>query len=377
MTPASHKALQEAEIIMGAARHLSLLPNVTAELMTWPVPFADGIPQLIAQRGKRVVVLASGDPFWYGVGGVLTRHLALHEWQSITGPATFSLAAAQMGWPLEGTLCLGLHAAPLSRLRPHLANNLRAILLLRDGAAVEELSTYLNNENFGETTLTVMEALGGPRQRVSLFDDITEAIQHPVCVALTFKGNGHALTHASGQIDALFANDGQITKRPIRALTMSALAPRFGEHLWDLGAGSGSIAIEWLLSHPSVQATAVEAHPERAARAARNALALGVDRLSVVTGQSLDVLTELSAPDVVFVGGGLSQDLLDALWAIMPVGCRFVTNAVTLESEAIVAHAHATKGGELMRIEIANSKPLGSKRGWSSAYPIVQWSVVR
>ena len=158
---------------------------------------------------------------------------------------------------------------------------------------------------------------------------------------------------------------------------MSALAPKFGEHLWDLGAGSGSIAIEWLLSHPSVQATAVEVHPERAARAAENALTFGVDRLNVVTGQSLDVLADLPIPDVVFVGGGLSQELLDALWIIMPIGCRFVTNAVTLESEAIVAQAHAAKGGELMRIEIANSKPLGSKRGWSSAYPIVQWSVTR
>jgi precorrin-6Y C5,15-methyltransferase (decarboxylating) len=144
-----------------------------------------------------------------------------------------------------------------------------------------------------------------------------------------------------------------------------------------LGAGSGSIAIEWLLSHPSVSATAVEANPERAERAKQNALALGVDRLDVVTGQSLDVLANLPSPDVVFVGGGLTQELLDALWDILPVGCRFVTNAVTLESEAIVAQAHAAKGGGLMRIEIANSKPLGSKRGWSSAYPIVQWSAVR
>ena len=158
---------------------------------------------------------------------------------------------------------------------------------------------------------------------------------------------------------------------------MSALAPKFGEHLWDLGTGSGSIAIEWLLSHPSVTATAVEANSERAARAAHNAMTLGVERLDVITAKSIDVLDDLPAPDVVFVGGGLTQELLDALWNIMPVGCRFVTNAVTLESEVIVAQAHAAKGGELMRIEIANSKPLGTKRGWSSAYPIVQWSVTR
>jgi precorrin-6Y C5,15-methyltransferase (decarboxylating) len=242
---------------------------------------------------------------------------------------------------------------------------------------VQDLSSYISDNGFGDSDLTVLEALGGPRQRLTAFDQLGEAVQHPVCVAIDIKGSGPAISKASGKDDALFANDGQITKRPIRALTLSALAPKFGEHLWDLGTGSGSIAIEWLLSHPSVTATAVEANSERAARAAHNAMTLGVERLDVITAKSLDVLDDLPAPDVVFVGGGLTQELLDALWNIMPVGCRFVTNAVTLESEVIVAQAHAAKGGELMRIEIANSKPLGTKRGWSSAYPIVQWSVTR
>ena len=377
MTPASLKALQSAEFVMGATRHLSLLPKVDAELITWPVPFADGIAQLLELRGKRVVALASGDPFWFGAGSVFARHLQPDEWTSIAGPATFSLAAAQMGWPLENTLCLGLHAAPLSRLRAHLSTGQKCIVLLRDGAALQELSTYISDNGFGDSDLTVLEALGGPRQRVTAFDQLAEAVQHPVCVAIDIKGSGPAISKASGKDDALFANDGQITKRPIRALTLSALAPKFGEHLWDLGTGSGSIAIEWLLSHPSVTATAVEANSERAARAAHNAMTLGVERLDVITAKSIDVLDDLPAPDVVFVGGGLTQELLDALWNIMPVGCRFVTNAVTLESEVIVAQAHAAKGGELMRIEIANSKPLGTKRGWSSAYPIVQWSVTR
>ncbi|MCO4839538.1 MAG: precorrin-6Y C5,15-methyltransferase (decarboxylating) subunit CbiT, partial [Rhodobacteraceae bacterium] len=318
-----------------------------------------------------------GDPFWFGAGSVFARHLQPDEWTSIAGPATFSLAAAQMGWPLENTLCLGLHAAPLSRLRAHLSTGQKCIVLLRDGAALQELSTYISDNGFGDSDLTVLEALGGPRQRVTAFDQLAEAVQHPVCVAIDIKGSGPAISKASGKDDALFANDGQITKRPIRALTLSALAPKFGEHLWDLGTGSGSIAIEWLLSHPSVTATAVEANSERATRAAHNAMTLGVERLDVITAKSIDVLDDLPAPDVVFVGGGLTQELLDVLWNIMPVGCRFVTNAVTLESEVIVAQAHAAKGGELMRIEIANSKALGTKRGWSSAYPIVQWSVTR
>ena len=377
LTPASHKALQDAEIIMGAKRHLGLLPTLSAKQITWPIPFADGIPQLLELRGQRVVVLASGDPFWFGAGSVIARHLSPSEWTSIAGPATFSLAAAQMGWSLEGTLCLGLHAAPFDRLRPHLANGQRAIVLLRDGDAVQQLYTYLSDAGFGDSALTIMEALGGPRERVTEFSKHINPVQHPVCAAIEMRGDGETIGTTSGRSDALFEHDGQITKRPIRALTLSALAPKHGEHLWDLGTGSGSIAIEWLLSHPSLSASAVEANPERAKRAAQNALALGVDHLEVHNAQSVNALTTLPKPDAVFVGGGLNDTLLKALWQAMPTGCRLVINAVTLESEALVAQAHARLGGELMRIEIANSKPLGSKRGWSSAYPIVQWSVTR
>ncbi|WP_390912663.1 precorrin-6y C5,15-methyltransferase (decarboxylating) subunit CbiE [Pseudosulfitobacter sp. SM2401] len=379
MSPASLKALEDAEIIMGAPRHLALLPDLKADRIEWPIPFSNGIPILAGLRGHRVVVLASGDPFWYGAGSVLARNFAPAEWRALAGPATFSLAAAHMGWPLEDTICIGLHAAPLSRLRPHLGHDAQAIVLLRDGAAVADLGAYLEGLGFGDTEMTVMEALGGPRQKVRTAVPATlpADIAHPVCVALKISGKGAEFTHASGRADALFANDGQITKRPVRALTLSALAPAFGEHLWDLGAGSGSIAIEWLLSHPSLSATAVEVDPTRAERATQNALHLGVDRLKIVNAAALDVIAGLPKPDVVFIGGGVSQQLLDALWQTVPMGTRIVANAVTLEAEALLAKWHGHRGGELLRIELAHSKPLGSKRGWSSAYPIVQWSVTR
>lgn len=378
LSPASQDALARAEIVMGAARHLALLPGLTAEAVTWPVPFADGVPVLLSHRGKRVVMLASGDPFWFGAGTVIARHLEPGEWRALPAPSTMSLAAAVLGWPLERTRCFGLHAAPLARLRPHLFSGQRLLATLRDGDAVGELAAWLAAEGFGETTLHVMEALGGPRERVRGAQaqgyDLTD-VQHPVCVGLEVAGHGAVLPLASGRPDTLFDNDGQITKRPVRALTLSALAPCPGEHLWDIGGGSGSIGIEWLLAHPTCAATAVEINPERAARIAENAARLGVERLQVVTGAAPDALAGLDAPDAVFIGGGISEEMLQSVWAAMPQGARLVANAVTLEAEVLLANWQAVKGGDLMRIELAQANALGRKRGWKAAYPIVQWSV--
>lgn len=379
MSNASREALEGAKIIMGPPRHLALLPDLTAKHIAWPVPFADGISQLIALRGQRVVILASGDPFWFGAGSVITRQLAPNEWRAFPGVTTFSLAASHLGWPLETTVCLGLHAAPMARLRPHLAPGARAVVLLRDGAAVQELTTWLDGLGFGATTLHVMEKLGGPHARLRTVlaagFDIAD-ITHPVCVGLDVAGDGNTLGLISGRADEIFETDGQITKRPMRALTLSALAPRHGDRLWDIGGGTGSIAIEWLLSHPSTTAITIEPRPDRAARIRRNADQLGVDRLQVITGLAPDCLTELPPPNAVFIGGGLSEVLLVWLHSHLPVGTRLVANAVTLESEALLAQWQARIGGELLRIELAQAGPLGSKRGWKSRHPVVQWSVV-
>ncbi|WP_068302716.1 bifunctional cobalt-precorrin-7 (C(5))-methyltransferase/cobalt-precorrin-6B (C(15))-methyltransferase [Pararhodobacter sp. CCB-MM2] len=378
LTDASRAALDAAEVVMGPARHLALLPAVAAERVAWPVPFADGLPVLMGYRGRRVVMLASGDPFWFGAGTVVTRELAAGEWVALPGASCFSLAASRLGWGLEGVACLGLHAAPLSRLRPMLAPGARAVVTLRDGTAVVELAGYLASEGFGTSALTVLEALGGPRERVRRVmaeGYALENVQHPVAVAIEIAGDGAVMGAASGRADQWFANDGQITKRPVRALALSVLAPRPGELLWDIGAGSGSIGIEWLLSHSSLRAIGFEGHPERAARARENALRLGVDRLVIAEGRAPEVLQGQPLPDAVFIGGGLSQTLLDQLYALLKPGTRLVAHAVTLESEAMLAMAHAAKGGSLLRVELAESQPLGSRRGWKSAYPIVQWNV--
>jgi len=376
---ASRAALAQAELVMGPARHLSLLPAITCPTIEWPVPFTDGIVRLMEHRGRRVVMLASGDPFWFGAGTSVTQLLDPGEWLAHPAPSTFGLAAARLGWPLQETSCLGLHAAPLERLRPHLAPGRRVLALLRDGEAVTALAQYLTREGFGPSTMHVMEALGGPRERVRRVPaealSLTD-IAHPVAVGLDCAGQGRTLPVTAGLPDDWFASDGQITKRPVRALTLSALAPRAGELLWDIGAGSGSVGIEWLLAHPANRACAVEADPGRADRAHANAAALGVDRLDVVVGTAPYVLPDAPLPDAVFVGGGLSDALLEALWSRLPVGTRLVANAVTLESEALLTRWHGQKGGSLLRIELAAAAPLGNRLGWRARYPVVQWSAV-
>jgi precorrin-6Y C5,15-methyltransferase (decarboxylating) len=377
LAKASRAALENAEIVMGPPRHLGLLPDLGAELVEWPVPFSDGIALLKTYAGRRVVVLASGDPFWFGAGAVLARHFAPQEWRAYPGVSSFALAAARLGWSLEKTFCTGLHAAPYARLKSHLHPGARMLVTLRDGAAVGELAAYLTEQGFGESDLTICEALGGPRERLSTqrANALQGAFGHPVLAAIEVAGQGAVIPLATGRADEIFASDGQITKRPVRALTLSALAPRPGERLWDIGGGSGSIGIEWLMCHPTLQAVAVEPRADRADRIAQNAASFGVDHLQVVTGKAPDVLDGLPLPDVVFIGGGLSEALLEWLWTNLPAGTRLVANAVTLESEAVLAVAHAARGGDLLRIELAQSAPLGPRRGWKSAYPVVQWSV--
>lgn len=380
LSAASRAALDAAEIVWGARRHVALLPDLGEKARVWPTPFAEGVSEVIAARGRPVAALASGDPFWFGAGSVLAAHLSPGEWRALPAVSSFALAAARLGWALETTDCFGLHAAPIARLRPRLAAGRRLIVLLRDGAAVDALAAYLDGAGFGASRLHVLEALGGARERVRTttadaidFDDIA----HPVAVAIEVAGEGPSLPCVAGLPDDAFEHDGQITKRPIRALTLSALAPRPQERLWDIGAGAGSISIEWLLAHPSTEAVAVEADPVRAARMRGNADRLGADRIEIANRRAPDGLDALAPPQAVFIGGGLSRALLERLWVLLSPGVRVVANAVTLESESLLAEWRAANGGTLTRFELADAVPLGARTAWRTAYPVVQWSGAR
>jgi precorrin-6B C5,15-methyltransferase / cobalt-precorrin-6B C5,C15-methyltransferase len=372
LSDASREAITTAEAVFGGPRHLALAA-VGAKGRPWPVPF--DIAPVLALRGRPVVLLASGDPFWFGAGGSIAPHLASDEWRAHPVPSTFSLVASRLGWPLESVACHGLHAAPFARMRSDLQMGARLVCLMRDGAAPRLLADWLTGAGFGRSVLHVMESLGGPRERcrsvtAERFDLVDVAA--PVAVAISAEGAG--LPRGFGLPDALFAHDGQITKRPVRAMTLSALSPRSGEVLWDIGAGSGSISVEWCLA--GGRAFALEARPERAANVLANAAAFGVDhRLTGLTGHAPDCLADLPAPDAVFVGGGGGAGLYDALWPLLRRGTRLVANGVTLETEALLVGMQAARGGCLTRIEIAQTEALGRMRGWQAARPVIQWSV--
>ncbi|MQQ08835.1 precorrin-6y C5,15-methyltransferase (decarboxylating) subunit CbiE [Epibacterium sp. SM1979] len=377
LTDASRKALAQAEIIFGGPRHLDLV-DAGPKGQPWPVPFS--IDPVLAARGRPVVVLASGDPFWHGAGGSLMRALAPGDWISYPAPSTFSLLANRLGWKLEDTLTQGLHAAPYQRLRPLLADQARILCTLRDGDAAAELAAYLTEQGFGASSLTVAEALGGPRERLRQTTaqgfDLTE-ICAPVAMALDLAGH-RGLSQASGLADDLFQNDGQITKRPIRALTLSALAPRPAELLWDIGGGSGSVSVEWCLAARGTRALTFEPRADRMANITANAAAFGLShRMQAHQDRAPDCLADQPLPDCVFIGGGGSQTLLDHLWQILPPGTRIVANGVTLETETLLMQAQAQWGGQLLKVEIAEAGPLGTMRGWDRARPVIQWSVTR
>lgn len=374
LSPASREALAGADMIFGGPRHLTLV-EAGDRGCAWPVPF-DATP-VLAQHGRPTVVLASGDPFWFGAGGSLMAQLGAEDWISIPAPSTFQLAANRLGWRLEEVLCLGLHAAPFARLRPVLGRGVRAICTVRDGAAVGDLAQWLAKNDHPNAQLTILERLGGPHEHLRdlTLAHIPQDIAAPVAVAITALDPG--LPQASGLPDALFQHDGQITKRPVRALTLSALSPRLGEVLWDIGAGSGSIGIEWLLAG-GARVEALEADPTRAARARGNVEAFGLGhRHRLVEARAPEGLQALAKPDAVFVGGGASEALLSSLWDLIPPGTRLVMNAVTIETETLILNWSARHGGSLLKVDLAEPVAIGSKRGWQSALPILQWSVRR
>ncbi|MGY8636246.1 precorrin-6y C5,15-methyltransferase (decarboxylating) subunit CbiE [Bradyrhizobium sp. 14AA] len=375
LSEASRKALDDAETVFGGERHLALA-GMAGRGRPWPVPFDADV--VMSCRGRPTVVLASGDPFWHGAGASLAERLDAGEWIAHSASSTFSLAVARLGWRLETVVCLGLHAAPFERLVPHLARDARILCLVRDGRAAGELAKWLSERGWGASAFWTLAALGGPRESVRQFraDNFAGDLDgNLIAVAVEAKG-AQGVPRSSGLSDDLFAHDGQITKRPVRALALSALAPRPGERLWDIGAGSGSIAVEWALCGGT--ALAIEAREDRAGNIRSNAAAFGLaHRITVITGKAPEAFAVLEAPDAVFIGGGLDGAMFDAIWSRLASGARLVAHSVTLETEALLGELHQRHGGELMRVEIAHAAPLGRYRSWEAARPVVQWSAVR
>ena len=373
-----------ADIVFGGARHLALAaPLIKGEAKPWPSPFARAVDEVLAMRHRQVCVLASGDPFFYGIGSLLASQVPPVETLVVPAPSAFSLAAARLGWPLPETVLVSLHGRGLDRIRPHLHPGARILALTSDSEGPAALASLLTDSGFGPSRLTVLESLGGARERMraaaaARFDLTGIAELNTVAVEVEAEEGARVIAFTPGLPDALFEHDGQITKREIRAVTLSSLAPRRGELLWDIGAGSGSVAIEWLLADPSMRAIAVETRSDRAARIGRNAAAFGVPGLQVIEGRAPEALSGLPQPDAVFIGGGASESrVIEAAIRSLRPGGRLVVNAVTLETEAELVARHAAHDGELTRIAVSRAEPVGGKTGWRPALPVTQWLWVK
>ncbi len=377
----ARRCVAEAEIVFGGRRHLALIEKiVTGQARPWPTPFDPEMRDLLAQRGRKVCVLASGDPFLHGVGATLARKIPAAEMRVIPAPSALSIAASRLGWALQDVEAVSLHGRSIDLIRPLLHPKTRILALTSDADGPAAIAKLLTELGFGATRLTVLEALGGPNERLrtaraDAFDlkDINPL--NVLALEIDSSRDAKFLPLTPGMSDDLFEHDGQITKREIRAATLAALAPRRGELLWDIGAGSGSISIEWMLAHPSMRAIAIEAEQERAARIRRNASACGVPGLSIVEGPAPETLADLETPDAIFIGGGGSAPgVMDAAIAALPSCGRLVANAVTLEMEALLLASHARLGGELTRIAVSRAAPVGSMQSWRPAMPVTRWS---
>jgi precorrin-6Y C5,15-methyltransferase (decarboxylating) len=385
LTDLTKSLIANAEVVFGGERHLRLVRGMNlAEQRRWQSPIETSIEEVARLRGrKRVCVLASGDPFHYGIGATLARRVPAAEMLVITSPSSFSLAAARMGWPLQDVTTLSLHGRPIELVLPHLHPGRKILALTSDETGPAQISGLLTEAGFGRSAMTVLDALGGPHERVrtalaQTFDIENISPLNVLAIDILADENARILPLTPGLPDDWFDHDGQITKREVRALTLSALAPRRGELLWDIGAGSGSVGIEWMLADPSLSAIAVETDPIRGARIADNAALMGVPGLTIRVGRAPQVLEKLEQPDAIFIGGGGTEEgVVDAAIDALRPGGRLVANAVTLEMEALLTLLHQQMGGSLTRIQIARAEPLGSMSGWRPAMPVTQWVWVK
>ncbi|MBB4910961.1 precorrin-6y C5,15-methyltransferase (decarboxylating) subunit CbiE [Actinophytocola algeriensis] len=377
----ARNAVAVAEVVVGSTRQLALLPDSGATRVTWPSPMLPAVEPLLAEHaGRRVCVLASGDPMFFGVGGTLVRLFGAGAVRVFPHPSSVSLACARLGWPVEDVDVVSLVGRPVSSLiaLPH-----RRMLVLSAGADTPaEVAALLTDRGFGPTAMTVLDDLGGPAERrqdgQAAAWSATAGALNVIALDCRAAPGVTPLGRTPGLPDDAYDHDGQLTKREVRAVTLAVLAPLPGQLLWDVGAGSGSVAIEWLRTHPSCTAVAVESRPARADRIRANAGLLGVPGLTVVQDRAPDALTGLPRPDAVFVGGGLTGDgVVEACWAALRAGGRLVANAVTLESEAVLTRWQAAVGGTLTRIEVSRAAPVGGFTGWKPMMPVTQWVVTR
>jgi len=381
LTPATRAVVEAAEVIVGGDRHHALSDTVTAERVAWPSPFDAMIGMIEGFRGRRVVILVTGDPLWFSVGARIGRAIPAGEIVYHPQLSAFQLAAARMGWSLADAETLTVHGRPVEQMIAFIQPDARLLILTTGAETPARIAAFLTERGFGQSRMTVLAAMGGAGE--ARFDGVADGWDHVVPAFNTLAVDCVAASDAAltprvpGLEDGLFASDGTMTKREVRAVTVAKLMPMRGALLWDVGTGCGSVAIEWMRAARYARAVGIEPRADRRAMAAANALALGVPKFEIVEGTAPGAFAGLAPPDAIFIGGGVTEEVVAAAWdALRPLG-RLVVNAVTLESEAVLVGVAARRGGELVKLGVARAEALGSRTAWRPGIEVVQWSVVK
>ncbi|MEM6276031.1 MAG: precorrin-6y C5,15-methyltransferase (decarboxylating) subunit CbiE [Pseudomonadota bacterium] len=381
LSPATRAIVEAAEVIVGGERHHVLSDAVTAERVAWPSPFDALIATLQSFKGRRVVVLATGDPLWFSVGARIGREIAPDEITYHPQLSAFQLAAARLGWSMADVEQLTVHGRPVEQMIAFIQPGARLLILTTGAETPGQIARFLTERGFGASPMTVLAAMGGEDE--ARFDGTAESWSHEVpafntlAVDCLASPDAALLPRVPGLSDDLFTSDGTMTKQEVRAATLAKLMPMRGALLWDIGTGCGSVAIEWMRAARYARAIGIEPRADRRAMAAENALALGAPRLELIDGRVPEALDGLEAPDAVFIGGGLSEAVFEAAFsALRPLG-RLVANAVTLESEAVLIALHRSHGGQLVKLQVNRAEPVGGLTGWRPLMPVIQWSLVK
>jgi precorrin-6Y C5,15-methyltransferase (decarboxylating) len=382
LSPAARTLLGTAEVLIGGERHMAMLPPVDGscpgpERIAWPKPLLELVDRIAAMRGRRVCVLATGDPMFFGIGATLARQIAFEEMTIVPGISAYSLAAARLGWPLERAILMTLHGRPIETLARFVLPAARLIILAQDATTPAAVRDWLQKRGFGDSRMIALAHMGGPKESrtEALARDWNAAVPDFHTLAVECAAGPRAVWYPrTGLPDDAFVHDGKLTKREFRALALAKLMPHAGALLIDVGSGCGSVGIEWMRAEENARAIALEPRAERRALAARNAAALGVPGLDIRDGSAPDGFDGLPPPDAVFIGGGISEPTIAASMHALSPGGRLVAHAVTLESEAVLLSAYARHGGELVRLSVARAEPVGRFSGWRPAMPVTQWA---
>jgi precorrin-6Y C5,15-methyltransferase (decarboxylating) len=373
--------LNQAQLIVGGKRHLAMLGEDDRPQIAWSGPIANTLEQILSYRSTPVCILASGDPMCYGIGATLTRYLPLSEISILPAPSAFSLACARLGWSLPEVETISLCGRDPALLNAVLYPGARILVLSADGTTPDTVAKLLAKRGYDATKMTVLEHLGGAQERHLrgiASDWLHTDLQNLNTIALECPLDVPGYSRLPGLPDDAYQHDGQLTKREVRAITLSTLAPVPGQLLWDVGAGSGAIGIEWMRSHPSCRAIAIESHPERLQTIAHNATNLGVPNLQIIAGRAPAALQDLLTPDVIFIGGGLTvEGVFETCWQTLRPGGRLVANGVTVQTEQRIFQLQQAYGGELNRIAIQRAQPVGKFLGWRAMAPVTQWQVMK